>query len=524
MGVLVAAARPASVALSSRRLTAPSSRRFAAVSFSRDASASASRRSVAPRAFGSSSSRAADYHTHVVKPGENLSYIAQDFATSISALREANGMRHANGDVIYEGQEIRVPVTPDNRGVIELIRAKSIVAKNAESTKSASASSKRPAPPAAASKPAADAASKPAPSDPSTWAPAYRSLKRGAVNTLTRAQIETMLPRKGPAPPGLEHARAQRDADILLLVEMPNCEWCAKTRPAWTQLAKARDKSHPDARACVFVAATPEDRAWADKHLAAHSFPTIIAMPKRGGVYKYGGVERTPALLGAFADEACRATPPAPTQTPAEPRVSPSQAVASAVATSLVGAVGVEAAGAVGGAAQVATPFVLAGAGIALFVSTALKFLEVAFGPGRQRGARGEPLRGSAHTAAARLDAAGFGEPASVGPPPLTTASGEPIAPAAAARVKSAAAAAKEERKRLRREERAKRKDDAAIPFGASVEKLAEWIQMVESELGDLVRRFFFLLGAWFRLQNRLWRARFAPPPRASPRGSYEQY
>ena len=98
MGVLVAAARPASVALSSRRLTAPSSRRFAAVSFSRDASASASRRSVAPRAFGSSSSRAADYHTHVVKPGENLSYIAQDFATSISALREANGMRHANGD------------------------------------------------------------------------------------------------------------------------------------------------------------------------------------------------------------------------------------------------------------------------------------------------------------------------------------------------------------------------------------------------------------------------------------------
>lgn len=516
MVVLVAAARPASVALSSRRLPAPSSRRFAAVSFSRDASASASRRSVAPRAFGSSSSRAADYHTHVVKPGENLSYIAQDFATSISALREANGMRHANGDVIYEGQEIRVPVTPDNRGVIELIRAKSIVAKNAESTDSASASSKRPAPPAAASKPA--------PSDPSTWAPVYRSLKRGAVNTLTRAQIETMLPRKGPAPPGLEHVRTQRDADILLLVEMPNCEWCAKTRPAWTQLAKARDKSDPDARACVFVAATPEDRAWADKHLAAHSFPTIIAMPKRGGVYKYGGVERTPALLGAFADEACRATPLAATPPPAEPRVSPSQAVASAVATSLVGAVGVEAAGAVGGAAQVATPFVLAGAGIALFVSTALKFLEVAFGPGRQRGARGEPLRGSAHTAAARLDAAGFGEPASVGPPPLTTASGEPIAPAAAARVKSAAAAAKEERKRLRREERAKRKDDAAIPFGASVEKLAEWIQMVESELGDLVRRFFFLLGAWCRLQNRLWRARFAPPPRASPRKSYEQY
>ena len=221
-------------------------------------------------------------------------------------------MRHATGDVIYEGQEIRVPVTPDNHGVIELIRAKSIVAKNAESTKTASTSSKRPAAPAAASKPASNARAnaKPVPSDPSTWTAPYRSLKRGAVNTLDRSQIETMLPRKGPAPPGLEHARSQRDADIFLLVEMPDCEWCAKTRPAWTQLAKAREKSDPDARVCVFVAATPDDRAWADKHLAAHSFPTIIAMPKRGGVYKYGGVERTPALLGAFADEACRAIPP----------------------------------------------------------------------------------------------------------------------------------------------------------------------------------------------------------------------
>ena len=158
--------------------------------------------------------------------------------------------------------------------------------------------------------------------------------------------------------------------------------------------------------------------------------------------------------------------------------------------------------------------------------------VELAFGPGRRRDARGEPLRGSAQTAAAHLDAAGFGSPRPWvrrrSPPRPAT-----LAPAAAARSKSAAAAAKEERKRLRRDERARRKDDAAIPFGASVEKLAEWIQMVESELGDLVRRFFFLLGAWFRLQNRLWRARFAPPPRGSgsgsgseppPRGSYQQY
>ena len=61
---------------------------------------------------------------------------------------------------------------------------------------------------------------------------------------------------------------------------------------------------------------------------------------------------------------------------------------------------------------------------------------------------------------------------------------------------------------------RARRRDETAIPKGASVEKLGEWIIMVEQELGDIFRRFFFLLGAWFRLQRRLWGARFAPPPR----------
>ena len=348
----------------------------------RDASASVrGRRSVPTRAFGSSSSRATakDYHTHIVKPGENLSYIARDFATSISALREANGMRHATGDVIYEGQEIRVPVTPDNHGVIELIRAKSIVAKNAESSKTASTSSKATRAPRRRLQARLRRQSQ-------RQARPVRSLHLDSPLPFPQARRRQHpqpladrddAPPKGPAPPGSRarplaarrrHLPPRRDARLRVV----------RQDAPRVSVAKAREKSDRRASA-VFVAATPDDRAWADKHLAAHSFPTIIAMPKRGGVYKYG-LEHMPALLGAFADEACRAIPPA---TSVPPRLSPSQSVANAVATSLVGAVGVEAAGAVGGAAELATPFVLAGAGIALFVTTALKFVELAIpGPG----------------------------------------------------------------------------------------------------------------------------------------------
>ena len=440
-------------------------------------------------------------------------------------------MRHATGDVIYEGQEIRVPVTPDNHGVIELIRAKSIVAKNAESTKTASTSSKRPAPPAAASKPASNAKAnaKPVPSDPSTWTAPYRSLSAARSTPSTARRSRRCSPERAPPRPVSSTPARSATPTSSSSSRCPTASGAPRRAPRGRNSPR-REKSDPDARVCVFVAATPDDRAWADKHLAAHSFPTIIAMPKRGGVYKYGGVERTPALLGAFADEACRAMPPA---TSVPPRLSPSQSVANAVATSLVDAVGVEAAGAVGGAAELATPFVLAGAGIALFVTTALKFVVNSFGPGRRRDARGEPPRGSAQTAAARLDAAGFGEPAPVGPPPPHHRVRRTHRARGGGAIQVGGGGGEGGAQELRRDERARRKDDAAIPFGASVEKLAEWIQMVESELGDLVRRFFFLLGAWFRLQNRLWRARFAPPPRGSgsgsgseppPRGSYQQH
>ena len=55
-------------------------------------------------------------------------------------------------------------------------------------------------------------------------------------------------------------------------------------------------------------------------------------------------------------------------------------------------------------------------------------------------------------------------------------------------------------------EARRREKEDNAIPAGASVERLVAWSQMVEAEMSTLARRFFFLLGAWFRLQARLLR------------------
>ncbi len=108
---------------------------------------------------------------------------------------------------------------------------------------------------------------------------------------------------------------------------------------------------------------------------------------------------------------------------------------------------------------------------------------------------------GSAQATAARLDAAGFGGVGEEEFPVSTNLSGDPIAPAAAERYKSAReaelAVLESERRRVL-EQRAQQRDDGAIPKGASVEKLGEWISVVESELGDITRRSFFLCGGGF--------------------------
>ena len=491
----------------------------------------------------------ADYFTHVTKLGENLHFIGVDYGVTVEALRSANGLRHATGDVIYEGQEIRVPVTDGNRDKIELIRAKAIVAKEQAIARAAAERARK-----AGNKQGARKQADTALDGSEAWSVPYRSMRRGVVTALTRAEVEAMMPKPGPSPPGLEHARGLRDADVVLLVEMPECEWCARVRPTWRRLAEtfgdaaasrapaAASAGARDVRVCAFLASSPEDRAWADTHLAAHAFPTVIAMPKRGGVYKYAGADRDLPKLRAFADAAFRAGAPsrAVTKPSAEHLASsalnalaPNIQVADTVERALVGVIGAKPASVAADAVATATPFAFFGFGVALLLSTFRRALAGAFArpPGGGTRARGVADAasayyesgaggpgGSAQAAAARLDAAGFGYPAGADEGPR--ASGAPIAPAAAARSQSAReaerAALENERRRTMEQSdpRARRRDETAIPKGASVEKLGEWIIMVEQELGDIFRRFFFLLGAWFRLQRRLWGARFAPPPR----------
>ena len=114
----------------------------------------------------------------------------------------------------------------------------------------------------------------------------------------------------------------------------------------------------------------------------------------------------------------------------------------------------------------------------------------------------------------------------------MNPATGEPIAPAAACGSSRstrslAAREARAERRRAEAEARRLSREEAkadadAIPAGASVETLAEWVGMVEEEMGEIARRFAFLVSAWVRLQVRLWRARFAPPPKNNAGGGYE--
>ena len=178
------------------------------------------------------------------------------------------------------------PVTDGNRDKIELIRAKAIVAKEQAIARAAAERARK-----TGNKQGARKQDK-APDGSEAWRAPYRSMRRGEVTAVTRAEVEAMMPKPGPSPPGLEHARGLRDADVVLLVEMPECEWCARVRPTWRRLAEtfgdAADARAPAAPppargtcACARSASSPEDRAWADTHLAARAFPTVIAMPKR---------------------------------------------------------------------------------------------------------------------------------------------------------------------------------------------------------------------------------------------------
>ena len=103
---------------------------------------------------------------------------------------------------------------------------------------------------------------------------------------------------------GTGDASAPRDADVLLLVEVPDSDACMAAYPTWKQLAGRLGRSAPNVRVCAFSAETDAAKQWAGRHLAATSHPTFVAMPRAGGVYKFGGETATLELLKKFADEA----------------------------------------------------------------------------------------------------------------------------------------------------------------------------------------------------------------------------
>ena len=553
------------------------------------------------------------YVVHVVQPNDTLYDISLEYDTTVTALRQANGLMHEGkgreswNQVLYEGERIRVPVTSDNREFIESRDARKRVAADASHAR-ASPSPTSDAPAAAAPKesstarssgfvPSApkrtSAPSSPSPADggereragakadavgsvePSEWRIPYVHMPRGDVTRLTRAELEMMLPkRKLFAQELIGPDGHVRDADVLVLVETPDCVWCHKMHPAWKKLAGKLAKSNPEIRVCSFTADCPEAKVFVGKHLGATSYPTVIALPRHGGVYKFGGTDRSVDMLTAFAKEAFQnpvareaeaaiAAAAEATARGAAPKASVagdttlitgkdaatkerggwmerrrkqkqlreseqrdrnSSSSETAVQNSKSpawerdGAWGISPSGSGGGpkmstataawtqsasgVAKVAAPFALTGLAIGLFFAGALKLIDA--GVGTTEKSADPSRRYSSSTPAGQST----GRSKYWGSDVADSGSADTArarAAAAMATAKSGMSTLAAERERLKAERR-REKEANAIPAGASLERLVVWTQMVETEMTTLARRFFFLLGAWFRLQVRLAR------------------
>ena len=102
----------------------------------------------------------------------------------------------------------------------------------------------------------------------------------------------------------LDDLASARAADVLLLVEIPDCEWCAATRPAFRQLAKSRASTDPARRACARSRRRRPKIASGRTNTSPRTASRPSSPPRRGGVYKYGGDDRSVPFISAFADQA----------------------------------------------------------------------------------------------------------------------------------------------------------------------------------------------------------------------------
>ena len=510
------------------------------------------------------------YVEHLIQPGDSLWKIAMDYNSTVDEIRAANGVKDKAG-MIYEGKTLRVPVntiqsnaTPAADPVKTLVppkKPRNLFAKEdpvfgpAPTAPPKKIERKAEEPKAKKAEPAPKETKKPtknvgrarddipsrdAQKGQEAWRAPFRHMAKGKITPLTRTDVESLLPRKvflGVSPTG--DASAPRDADVLLLVEVPDSDACMAVYPTWKQLAERLARSAPNVRVCAFSAETDAAKQWAGRHLAATSHPTFVAMPSAGGVYKFGGETATFELLKKFADEAFKkqnrrngknelAKGNAPrvtrghggkTRHPMDkPHASSEYYRGIGTASGPIGAVVDASVQGAANVARMAAPLAIISLVVGFFMATALRILDLAFGESSAKVAGS--TRGSAAAAAARLAADEFGEDVPGGD--ATTypgdgpvdSRGRAIAPGAAARRSSVEAQTRLAREREAAREmraRAALSRDDAIPSGASAAKLVEWIVVVESEMRDLWRRFVFLFWAWIRLQRRLLLARFKP-------------
>ena len=508
------------------------------------------------------------YVEHLIQPGDSLWKIAMDYNSTVDEIRAANGVKDKAG-MIYQGKTLRVPVnsiqqsnaTPVADPVKTLVppkKPRNLFAKEepvfgpAPTAPPKKIERKAEEPKANKAEPAPKETKKPtknknvgargdipsrdAQKGQEAWRAPFQHMAKGKITPLTKTDVESLLPRKvflGVSPAG--DASAPRDADVLLLVEVPDSDACMAAYPTWKQLAERLGRSAPNVRVCAFSAETDAAKQWAGRHLAATSHPTFVAMPRAGGVYKFGGETATLELLRKFADEAFKKqnkrnaksdekSPPNVTRGGRGGRVRhpmdkphASSEYYRGIGTT-GGPVGAVVDASVQGAANVArmaAPLAIISLVVGFFMATALRILDLAFGESSAKVA-GSAVGGSASAAAARLAAVveESGD-ATTYPGTPVDSRGRAIAPGAAARRSSVEAQTRLARERAAaREMRARaalRDDGDAIPSGASAAKLIEWIRVVESEMRDLWRRFVFLFWAWIRLQRRLLLARFKP-------------
>ena len=504
------------------------------------------------------------YVEHLIQPGDSLWKIAMDYNSTVDEIRAANGVKDKAG-MIYEGKTLRVPVntiqqsnaTPAADPVKTLVppkKPRNLFAKEepvfgpAPTAPPKKIERKAEEPKAKKAEPAPKETKKPtknphargdipsrdAQKGQEAWRAPFQHMAKGKITPLTKTDVESLLPRKVflGVSPTLGDASAPRDADVLLLVEVPDSDACMAAYPTWKQLAERLGRSAPNVRVCAFSAETDAAKQWAGRHLAATSHPTFVAMPRAGGVYKFGGETATLELLKKFADEAFKKQnrrndknelnkSPVATHRGGRTRHPMDKPHASSEYYRGIGTtggpVGAVVDASVQGAANVArmaAPLAIISLVVGFFMATALRILDLAFGESSAKVA-GSAVGGSASAAAARLAAVveESGD-ATTYPGTPVDSRGRAIAPGAAARRSSVEAQTRLARERAAAREmraRAALRDEDAIPSGASAAKLIEWIRVVESEMRDLWRRFVFLFWAWIRLQRRLLLARFKP-------------